>query len=262
MPKPSIGMFNAPQSLRQLTRGRGWNSELTGFLLPFARQDFIYFEDDFLADTLDATFWAVASTAAATSITDFAQGALESGTIRGDTGTDDNAQIAIYWAGCGVMLDAPRNPGTEIRFKSDAITSWDCEISLSDAKTDEALTACDPDAPAAENGVTDFAGLVMDTDDTLKTFVVAGYGTTDTTGAAASLGAFMPVAATYSIYLLQAFSRKVFGIIDNNMAYSGGVAVGPDTAKLMRPSYIFGSRVASAQKTIDIDYIRWWAERY
>jgi hypothetical protein len=49
-------MFGAPQSLRQLTRGRGWNSELTGFLLPFARQDFVYFEDDFTADTLNAAY--------------------------------------------------------------------------------------------------------------------------------------------------------------------------------------------------------------
>src|SRR3989337_4538974 len=250
---PAIGRFSAPQSIRQLTRGRGWNSELTGFLLPFARQDFVYFEDDFLADTLDATFWAVSSTAAATAITDFAQGALESGTIRGDTGTDDNAQIAIYWAGCGVFMDAARNPGTEIRFKTDVITSWDCEILLSDAKSDEAVTSVDPDAPVAENGVTNLAGIVLDTDDTLKTFLAPAYGKTDTTGAATSLGAFMPAAATYSIYTLQAYSRKAFAIIDNNMAYSGRVAVGPDTAILMRPSYIFGSRLASAQKTIDID---------
>jgi len=270
MPKPSIGMFNAPQSLRQLTRGRGWNSELTGFLLPFARQDYVYWEDDFLSDTLSTVYWAVASTAAATSITDFAQGSLESGTLRGDTGTDDNAQIAIYFTGgaTGPLFDAARNPGTEIRFKTDVITSWDCEIAFTDPKTDEALTACDPDAPVAENGVTDFAGLVLDTDDTIKTFVVAGYGTTDTTGVAVSAGAFMPVAATYSTYLVQAGANKVFGIIDNNFAYSGYTQalavspVGPDTGILMRPSYIFGSRVASAQKTIDIDYIRIWAERY
>jgi len=113
-----------------------------------------------------------------------------------------------------------------------------------------------------------FRAFVLDTDDTLKTFVVAGYGTTDTTGVAVSAGAFMPVAATYSTYLVQVGANKVFGIIDNNFAYSGYTQalavspVGPDTGILMRPSYIFGSRVASAQKTIDIDYIRIWAERY
>ena len=42
MPDPTLGRFHKPTSLAQLTRGRGWNSELVGFLLPFARQDFIY----------------------------------------------------------------------------------------------------------------------------------------------------------------------------------------------------------------------------
>ena len=38
----TLGKFHIPQSLEQLTKGRGWNSELVGFLLPLARQQFIY----------------------------------------------------------------------------------------------------------------------------------------------------------------------------------------------------------------------------
>ena len=42
MPNPVLGRFHAPQSLRQLTKGRGFNSELVGFLLPFARVNYFY----------------------------------------------------------------------------------------------------------------------------------------------------------------------------------------------------------------------------
>jgi hypothetical protein len=159
-------------------------------------------------------------------------------------------------------MDAARNPGTEIRFKSDVISSWYYEIAISDAKSDEGILAvADVDLPAAANGVTDCAVLQVNTDATLKTLAVAAFGTTDTTGAYAEIGTFMPTAATYTTHLLQAFANKAFGIVDNNLSLSARVSVGPDTAILMRPSYLFGTR-STAQKTFDIDYIRWWTERY
>ncbi|KKL58510.1 hypothetical protein LCGC14_2224680, partial [marine sediment metagenome] len=40
MGAPVLGRFHNPQSLEQLTKNRGWNSELVGFLLPFARRQF------------------------------------------------------------------------------------------------------------------------------------------------------------------------------------------------------------------------------
>ena len=259
MAKPVLGRFNAPQSLAQLTRGRGWNSELVGFLLPFARQDFLYFEDQFLADTLDATYWATAVTAGGAP-TAFAQGALEGGSIQGATGTTDNGVSALYFLGTGVFLDAARRPGMEVRFKIDVVTGLQYEIGFSDAKTDEALPGiADIDAPAATNGVTDIAALHLDTDQTLTTLAVGAYGTTDA-GASAAIGTFTPTAATYTKHLIQAYANAAYGVVNNDpVNLAAGLAVGPDTAKLMRPSLVFRTRNTTA-KVVDVYYVRFWAE--
>src|SRR3990170_249861 len=170
MGKPVLGRFHAPQSIRQLSKGRGWDSELVGFLAPFARQDFVYIEDDFLADTLDATFWDTDTDAGSTA---FAQGSLEGGNIRGVTQNTTGDNIAVHFS--LPIFDAARNPGAEIRWKVVTYTANQLlfEFGFYDDPTDGTLQAVtNVDTPATGNGVTDLLAIHMDGSKTFKTFAL------------------------------------------------------------------------------------------
>jgi hypothetical protein len=256
MPDPVYGRFHKPGSLLQLTRGRGWNSELTGFLLPFARQDFIYIEDDFGSDTLNGVLWDLGTDAGSTA---FAAGALENGTIRGATQNSSGDYILIK--GSRVMFDAARNPGAEIRWKSDVVVTYKQEFGFSDALTDDTLPALnDIDTPSITNGATDGVFIGRDTAQTLTTCALYAGGTTDTFAKDAFLATQIPTADTYTRYLVQCGANKGWGIIDNEMQNRSELAVGPDTAVLMKPHFIIGT-LDTVAITVDIDYIRVWAER-
>lgn len=258
MPKPVLGRFSYPTSLAQLVRGRGYNSELVGFLLPFARQDFIYEEDDFTSDTLDGTKWDLGTDAGATA---FAAGSLEGGTIRGQTAATDNNQIQIRWA--RTIFDAARNPGAEIRAKIDVVSSdgIEAEFGFSDPLTDETLSAVtDVDTPATGNGATDLVVLHIDGDQTLKTLALVSVGTTDA-AAKTNMPSGALTAATYFRWMVQVFANKGFAVINNDFVNnSASVATGPDTGVLMRPHFTVAT-LAAADKIVDVDYIRIWAER-
>jgi len=179
---PKLGMFNEPQSLRQLTRGRGFTSELAGFLLPFARQDYIYKEFDFQESAITDdpnTMWTLAdSGGTATGYTTDAN--AEEGTISGATGTTDNAGVAIHYD--AISSNADKNPGMHVYMKIDDVSEAGLEIGYSDAKTNEhELGVTDIDTPALGNGVTDGAFICYDTDSTIPDgmSLVAG-GATDT----------------------------------------------------------------------------------
>lgn len=260
MPKPQLGRFNRPQSLAQLTRGRGWNSELAGFLLPFATRDFIYREYDFLNDTITAD-WTV-SNSSGTSAADYAVTETENGTVQGDTGTTDDGAIQINFD--RVIFDAARNPGMEVRSYLDAVTGFGLEMAFSDAPT-TAYTKNTTAVSAAgaptitSNGVTDICGIQMDTDFTLGTASIFSKGTTDA-ASGALLGTFLPTAATYFVARLQVVQNGGYAIIDDAPGQAASLILGPDTAKLMRPHVICVTRNTTA-KFHDIDYIRLWAER-
>ncbi|KKL73193.1 hypothetical protein LCGC14_2077400, partial [marine sediment metagenome] len=100
MPDPALGRFHIPTSLAQLTRGRGWNSELVGFLLPFARQDFIYHEYDFTETAItDAPNidWALANSGGTSAASYTTKANDQNGAINGDTGTTDNGGLSIIY---------------------------------------------------------------------------------------------------------------------------------------------------------------------
>jgi hypothetical protein len=262
MPDPKYGNFHRPGSLAQLTRGRGWNSELTGFLLPLAMRDYLYLAYDFENATISPD-WAV-SNSGGTSAADFAStDAVEHGILRGDTGTDDNGSIEIHYG--KTMFDAARNPGCEIGLAFDVVTSMAYEFAFADppstASTLNVSALSAAGVPTiASNGVTDQFGIVRNTDLTATTACVYSKGTTD----AASgdlLGTFTPTAATYGVYRIQGSDGHVYAIIDDNHAQSARLSLGPDTGILMRPHLIVATKVASTAKFPDLDYARIWAER-
>ena len=257
---PQIGRFNRPQSLAQLTRGRGWNSELTGFLLPLAVRNYFYEKYDFHNATISPD-WAVSNSGGA-GAADYAVNALEMGTVRGTTGTTDNGSVEIHFG--MVMFDAARNPGMEVASKFDVVTGHAFEMAFADAPSTastlnvSALTA--GGVPTiASNGVTDQAGIVLNTDLTLATAAVYSKGTTDA-ASGDNLGTFAPGAATYFLARIQVRANGVYAIINDDPAQAETLVLGPDTGILMRPHVISATKNTTT-KLHDIDYIRLWAER-
>jgi hypothetical protein len=263
MPKPVLGRFHMPQSIAQLSRGRGWNSELVGFLLPFATRDYFYQVYDFKEEDAINADWAVANSSG-TSAADFAPTAdTETGIITGDTGTDDNGAIGLGYDLAG--FDAARNPGFETRIQVDIITGQYLEFAVCDPPTNlYAINVSDIDVPTqAANGVTDFVGCIIDTDQTHKGAALVTVGTTDAvakTLMGATPGAHPFAAALYSVVLVQAFANKGYAIIDDNLSAKGEIATGPDTGVLMRPQIVVATRSVTAVFP-KIDYIRMWSER-
>jgi hypothetical protein len=243
-------------SLAQLTRGRGWNSELSGFLAPFARQDFVYVEDDFTEDTLNATRWEVATDAGSTA---FAWNtAASGGVITGVTEAASGDYVAVNGE---LTWLSNKNCGTEICLKQDVIITHLIEYGFTDALSDETLPAInDIDTPSTTNGSTDISVIARDTSQTLTTLALVADGTT---GAAAKTNfdtACVPAASTYYKMLVQCATNQSFGVFNNQYHLGVTVLQGPDTATLVRPHFILGT-LASTAITVDIDYIRVWQER-
>lgn len=258
MPKPIHGQFAQPLSIRQLTRGRGWNSDLVGFLAPFARQDFIYIEDDFTRDTLDGTMWDLGTDAGSTA---FAAGTLVGGTIRGATEAASGDYILVKSAYAGATAD--KYPGCEIREKRDVVTATKWEFGFSDPLTDDTLPALnDIDTPSITNGATDVAAFGQDTAQTLTTPAFYADGTTGAASKVDLATDHTPVAATYERMLVQILGPNLSGAVWNNDFVNGRYTLGqgPDTAIAIRPHFIVGT-LAAAAITVDVDYIRYWHER-
>ena len=266
MVDPVLGRFHKPQSLAALTRGRGWNSELVGFLLPFARQDYIYQEYDFLESAITEGInkdWTV-DNSSGTGAANFATTANhQNGVITGDTGTDDNGGIVLHKD--AIDTDAATNPGIHIIMQIDDVSEAAMEVGYSDARsTETTLAVTDIDTPTLGNGVTDGAFIVYDTDsDTPKGVNLVSGGATDGDGGVA-LGtdaAANPLEdATDFDLVLQVFANGAYGIVNHNLSNSGGLSVGPDAATLMRPSIVVMTRNGTA-KFPAIDLIRLWRER-
>lgn len=255
-------LITNPQSIKQLAKGRGWNSPLVHFLAPFATRNFVYLNYEFHEATINPDF--VVSNSGGTSAADFAvNSGVEMGTYKGDTGTSDDGSIQINHE--SVMWDAGRNCGHEFSMLLDVVTGYAVEAGFTDAPTtahtlnESALSAAAVPTEAA-NGVTDRASMIINTDFTLATAALVAVGTTDTTETGVALGTFAHTAATYSVWRLQVGNRKAFGIIDDNIGQVGRLAVGPDTAVLMRP-YVTVATKNTTAKFPEIDYWRMWQER-
>lgn len=268
MTKPAHGRFHRPLSLAQLTRGRGWNSELVGFLLPFARQNFIYYEWDFIETAITDNpnaMWA-ASKDGGTSDADFAITANDkNGAITADTGTDDNNGVALVHD--SIDLEATKNPGLHVRVGIDDISEAAFEIAMTDAPTSATTVTVTDYGDAAytvANGVTDGYVVGYDTDTTTqKGFCFVTDGTTDGDEGVAIGSAVAGNPASDGVYfdvVIQGFANAGYAIMNHNPAFARNLNTGPDTAKLMRPSIVCQTRNTTA-KYPKIDLIRTWRER-
>jgi len=269
---PMPGRFNEPQSLRQLTRGRGFAAELTGFLIPFARQDYIYQEFDFqetaITDNPNA-MWAVDNSGGAGAASFATVANAEEGTIQGDTGTTDNGGVSIVYD--MISSNADKNPGMHVYMKIDDVSEAGLEIGYSDAKTDEnTLAVTDTDTAALANGVTDGAFIAYDTDGTENGMVLVAGGATDTDTLAAIGDSTAASPITDTVFFnarLQVYANAAYANMDagSNTApdaiLDAGLSVGPDADVLMRPSIVCVTRNTTAKFPV-IDLIRIWRNRY
>lgn len=269
MANPVLGRFDEPTSLRQLTRGRGWNSELVGFLLPFARQDYLYKEYDFLETAIGDdpnTDWDTddgAGTSSAIYVTD---ANAENGTITADTGTVDDKGIALIHD--AINLNPDKNPGMHVIMQIDDVSELACEIGMCDALTDESLVAVTDRGDAdytIGNGLA--AGVILgyDTDTTThKGFDLVTEGATDN-AEGVEIGSNTtnnPIsAATNFDSIVQAFANSGYAVIDHNPAFAQGLSVGPDADQLMRYRIFVGTRESGVARFPTIDLIRIWSNR-
>ena len=259
MATPIIGRYRKPQSVQQLTRSSGWGSELTAFLLPYARGDYFYKEYDFCEDTISSDWTAANSAGTSAAAFAFSTGTI-GGAIIGDTGTTDNGGQGLIFD--NVMFDATYNPGMHVRMQVDVVTDVAIEIAFSDPPTAAStISVTDVDTPTVANGCTDGIFLTMDTDQTIKTFRLVGIGTTapSSTATAKTLG-FTPTAGKYFDVVLQVWAGKGYAIINGNPVYAGSVVTGPDAAVMMQPVITVITRNTTA-KFPKIDLIRLWSGR-
>lgn len=258
-----------PQGMVQLQKfSDGWNSQEAGFLLPLAVRDFRYHLYQF-GTTQTMTTELTAANGGGASVSDWQiDGTVENGTLKATTGTGTRTTSIVQIKQNALNYDAARNPGGEIRFKVSAVTDLAIEFEFlgggepgTQALHNESALSAAGVPTIVSNTSTDQFGIALNiTAGTLHTAALISKGTTDA-AAGALLGTAVPTLAVYTIWRIQGGANKVFGIIDDNTQQQAGLNLGPDTAKLMRPSFLLSNDGAAGSKTAAIDYMRFWGER-
>lgn len=227
-------------------------------LYPYMRRQTVYLDEDFLEDTINLDKWALSKDANATN---FAINAAQGGTIRGTAGNTDGEGISI--AGFNVW-SGDKNCGMEVRMKLNVVTNAQFEIGFADTATDfKDPIVSDVDVPTVGNGAGDFALIGMDTGETLATGFYASKGSTPYAAQAATLGGWSPTAATYFIARIQLIGDTAYyAVFDDNdvLQAEKTIASSIEGGTAVRP-FVNVTRVSTADKIADIDYIRVWQDR-
>lgn len=231
---------------------------------PFDRQRSVVLFDDFVGDTINLDNWALTKDLNGT---DYAINAAAGGTIRGTAGNTDGEGIGIN--GAAIWL-GDKNCGMEVRMKLNVVTNSSMEIGFADTATsfkDPIVT--DVDVVTAANGANDFAIVKRDTAQTLTTGALVTLGSTPYTVTKSNLATWAPTLATYFIARVQLIGDNVFAaIFDDSGALVTSTSItavaagagGIEGGVLLSP-YVNVTRVSTADKIADIDYICVWQDR-
>ena len=267
MAKPLLGRFRSPQSALQLSKfADGWNSQAAGFLLPLAHKDF-YYQNYTFKTTATITGELTAANGGGASVSDWqADGTVENGTLKATTGTGTRTTSIAQIKQNSLTYDAARNPGSEICWKIAAVTDLavefeflGVEVGTQALHNQSALSAAGVPT-IVSNTSTDQFGIALNiTAGTLHTSALISKGTTDA-AAGALLGTDVPTLAVYTTWRIQGSANKVYGIIDDNPQKQAGLNLGPDTAVLMRPSFLISNDGAAGSKAAAMKYWRVWCE--
>ncbi len=201
-----------------------------------------YYKRHEFDSAIESAYWSTAVTAGG-GPTAFAYSAVRNGALVGATGTTDNDVTVIH--GAQVQYDSADYPTMFVRWRAPAaVAGFGYEILWSDAKTDEKLVCVSAlsaaAAPTITNGITDFGGLVMNTDLTLTTTAIIGDGTTGAVNGRL-VGTWTPTASGIIDMIIGVGPNLTTALIWDSGAFVGQYSAtnGPDAGTLVRPSLLF-----------------------
>jgi hypothetical protein len=263
------GRLIAPGGQRHLNRAFGTPQGLEQLFMVCDSKDNIFFHEEFFE--LRAGIWTTAATGTATTFA-IPGTVLVDGTLQGATGTTTQAGISLRGP---LGFSGTVNAGLEMRFKLSAVTAFCMEFGFLDAITTATGAAFSSiDTPAVNAGVGDCAVIGVRTSDTASGFNLCTRGSGGGQSAAAlamgTAATVFPAAATYMTLRLQlvnesgANTTSVVATVDDKpgQQYTQSLAAAQIVAgTVLRPWIYFGDTAAGSARTVDIDYIRWWADR-
>jgi hypothetical protein len=253
--------FNgSEQALKKFTL----QGHLREFLRPLAFDATVFSMDDFDGDAINLDRYAVANSGG-TSAASFAIAVARNGVIEADTGTDDNGSVSIIGP---TIYYGDYNCGMQVRFKIDAVTDLNFEVGLIDAvPAGNAGAVTDEDTPTF--AAAEFAGLVMDTDETKTGLCVANVGSvaSGTDAVTALTNITTPVAGQWITLRLQLKGNFIYGLVweeslneydtfslstDADGHIEGGVALAP---------WFYARTRTTVARFPQIDYLALWQDR-
>ena len=265
----TYGGLTNPGSFRHMDRFGPSESALAQFLYSLARQDVVFLHEDFLLEEGTAITGSGIWVAAGLNGTDFAAPAtqLASGVAQAavnNVAADNNTlRTGAMWLG-------DNNCGMEIRLhtSNNATNLW--ETGFVDPLTSfDDLAMGDIDTPAITNGAVDVALVAQDTGQTLTTaaFITDG-STTNMNTTKTDLGTRTPTNSTFFTVRVQLAgdAARCFWL-DANGSLQESASHGSTTASsteggTLRHAWLGWETLATTAKTITIDYITLWQDRY
>ncbi len=274
----TYGNLNYPSGFHHIGRFGASQSPLAQYLYPSAWRDVVFFFDDFIGGSNQepgASDWNESVLiAAGTNGTAFvpASTQLTNGIVQGITnnvaGDEQTLRTDLIWTG-------DQNCGMEIRFKVDNVTSLQHEIGFTDALSGVAASAINNIAtPTVTNGFEDGALIGGDTGASTTTlrFITDG-STTNMNTTGTNLGTRAISNATYITYRVQLSSASSAVAASNayvlqenktilESAAHGGVLASQIKGSILMQLWIYFEPLTTAARTIDIDYLAIWQDRF
>ena len=267
------GRHPFPSGFRHLGLMGPSSSNEAMFLYPFAWRDVIFLFEDFAGGgsieigvtDFNEGNW-VSETSANGTAFEVKTTNISGGVATGVAGTTSGDTVVLW--GDAIWLGDNR-AGMEMRFKIDNIDSQITEVGFSDPLSSEkAKLINDIDSPTIENGAADVAVVVRDTAQTFKSLAFITDGSTSNQNATKTdLGTRNFVNTTYGAVKVQLDGNTSFAwVLDENSAVvesaSHGALIGSqiEGGVLVRPRF-FTETLASADVTIDMDYVAAWQDR-
>ena len=237
------------------------------FLSFYGFRDTAFWIDDFIGDTINLDFWAVANSSG-TSAADFAANIAQSsgtGVIQSDSGTTDNGSTSIIGP---IIYKGDQNCGMAARFKVDDVTSWSFDVGFIDAvPASNTAGVNDVDTPTVF--MADGAVIHMNTDQTLQVPALVTVGSTANQGAKATTTGLAPANATFCTAMIQIVGNDVFAqfnngsgqvFIEHTNGVSGNSAGHVEGGVALAPWIINLTRNTTA-KFMDVDFVAVWTDR-
>jgi hypothetical protein len=219
-------------------------------------QSMVYFEDDFLVDTLNGDYWAESVGNGGVTLT---LAAAANGTATTAVNATDNDVAEIY----GPALYYARQACVfECRLKVNAITTVSFAAGFANAASatnDKIVFDATTDTLTAGTNITDAAVFLFDTDATTDRWFAAAINASGTPQGGVMATGIVPAADTYEVLKVAFNAAGDAGFYRNGVCvYSIPLAVAPTVA--LRP-YFALKGCATTARLLTVDYVKVWQNR-